>query len=79
MPRYYFDSHDGDQSIVDDIGVELPDIDAAKLEASRALTDLARDVVPGSIWRELCVSVRDELNRPILKVVMTFEVISPCG
>jgi hypothetical protein len=75
MPRYYFDSDDdGDQSIVDDIGVELPDLDAVKLEASRALADLARDVLPGSIRRELSVSVRDRLDRPVLKALMVFEV-----
>ena len=48
MPRFYFDSRDNENLIEDDVGLDLPDIEAAKIEASRALSDLASEVVPGS-------------------------------
>jgi hypothetical protein len=46
MPRYFFDTYNGESFISDENGLELADIDAAKLEAQRALPDMARDALP---------------------------------
>jgi len=43
--------------------------------AALSLAELARDVLPGSIKRVLSVEVRDTI-RPILKDVLTFEVVA---
>ena len=72
MPLYFFDTRDGDRFIEDDIGLEFPDLEAVKIEASRALAELAHDVLPGSLKRELAVEVRDEAG-PVLKALMRFE------
>lgn len=72
MPLYFFDTRDDDRFIEDDIGLEFPDLEAVKIEASRALAELARDVLPGSLRRELAVEVRDEAG-PVLKALMRFE------
>ena len=74
MPLYFFDTRDNDSFIPDDLGVELPDLDVVKVEAAKALAELARDVVPGSLKRELAVEVRDEAG-PVLRARMTFEAI----
>jgi hypothetical protein len=74
MPRYFFSSHDGDVFIGDDIGGEYPDLEAVKVEAAKALVELARDVIPGSVKRELSIEVRDELG-PVLIARMTFEAV----
>jgi hypothetical protein len=74
MPLYFFDTRDGDIVIDDDMGLEFPDLQAVKTEATRALADLARDVVPGSLKRELAVEVRDEMS-PVLIARMTFEAV----
>jgi hypothetical protein len=74
MPRFYLDSHDGDIFIEDEEGLEFSDLEAVKVEAARALADLAREVIPGSERRKLWIEVRDEARRPVLKTVMIFEV-----
>jgi hypothetical protein len=72
--RYFFDTRDNGTFIEDDIGIEFADLDAVKTQAAVSLAELARDVLPGSITRELSVEVRDPFQ-PILRDVLTFEAI----
>ena len=74
MPLYFFDTRDDDKFIEDDVGVELPDLAAVKIEAAKFLAELARDVIPGSLKRTLTVEARDGQG-PVLKAVMAFEAI----
>jgi len=74
MPIYFFDTRDDDTFIEDDEGVELPDLEAAKAAASRSLAELAIDVLPGSVRRELAVEVRDETTL-LLKTILRFEAV----
>lgn len=54
MGRYYFDLENGDGKTLDEEGVELADHAGAIKEASRIVTDLARDelmeIGKGKIW-----------------------------
>ena len=72
--RYFFDTRDNGTLIEDDIGTDLADLDAVKALAALSLAELARDVLPSSIKRELSVEVRDTFQ-PILRDVLTFEAI----
>ena len=74
MPRYFFDTRDDDAFIKDDVGVELADLEAAKTMAGTALAELARDVLPGSVRRELAVQVRDKA-RSVLNAILRFEAV----
>jgi hypothetical protein len=74
MPLYFFDTRDNDTFIEDDIGLELPDLEAVKIEAATALAELARDVLPGSLQRDLAVEARDE-SQPVLKAKLRFEAV----
>ena len=74
MPRYFFDTRDNDVFIEDHVGIEYPDLEVVKAEAARSLAELARDVLPGSLKRELAVEVRDD-HGAALKARMTFEAI----
>jgi Domain of unknown function (DUF6894) len=74
MPRYFFDTRDGPELLQDEEGLELDGIQQARNEATRALVDLARDVIPGSERRELAIEVRDRLNVPLLRAALSFEV-----
>ena len=74
MPLYFFDTRDNDTLVEDDIGVDLPDLEAVKRQASLSLAELARDVLPGSLKRQLAVEVRDE-RQPILRALLTFEAV----
>jgi len=72
---YFFDTRDNETFIEDDVGVDCASLDAVKALAAASLAELARDVLPGSIKRVLSVEVRDTI-RPILKDVLTFEVVA---
>jgi hypothetical protein len=73
--RYFFDTRDNGTFIEDDVGVDCADLDAVKALAALSLTELAREVLPGSIKRVLSVEVRDGIQ-PILQDVLTFEAVA---
>ncbi len=72
VPLYFFDTRDGDTR--DDIGLELPDLEAVKAQAALSLAELARDVLPGSMRREIVIEVRDE-RRPVMEARLIFEAV----
>ena len=77
MPKYYFDFYDGDREVFrDDQGTNLPDSNAAHVEAAGSLTEFAKDTLligPGEGERELKVKVRDADGRVILQARLHFE------
>ena len=74
MPLFYFDVRDGHKLMRDDDGLEFPNIEAARDEATRALGELAKDVLPGRAVREMAIEVRDEVKDPLLRTVLRFEI-----
>lgn len=60
MPRYFFDTDNGDLLVQDDEGIELPDAEAARTIGIAALPDMLRDRLPDSDRRTFAVQVRDE-------------------
>ena len=78
MALYFFDTRDNDDFIADDVGVELPNLDAVKYQAGLALAELARDVLPGSIKRHLAVEVRDD-RQAVMSARLMFEAIILVG
>ena len=48
MPRFYFDVRDGLRFTPDNVGLMFSDIEAAKVEATRALAEIAKDVLPAA-------------------------------
>jgi hypothetical protein len=71
---YFFDTHDGGIVTEDDVGVEYLDLELVKAEAAKTLAEIARDVVPGTVQRELAVSVRDKIGS-ILMATMLIELV----
>jgi hypothetical protein len=59
MPHFFFDTDDGHFHNVDDEGFELPNIEAARIEALHALPDMARNKLPNRDRRTYSVWVRD--------------------
>ncbi|HEY3796593.1 MAG TPA: hypothetical protein VGM09_32635 [Bradyrhizobium sp.] len=61
MPRFYFHISHGDGSKIRNEGIELPDADAAWVEATTACGEIIRDLngalKPGDAWRMI---VKDE-------------------
>jgi hypothetical protein len=78
MPRYYFDTHDGDRLVRDNDGEELAGLERAQTEAVKALPDMARDALPCGDRRDFVVSVRDEGGRQVVKATLSLVVeLSP--
>jgi hypothetical protein len=74
MPRYFFDTYDGENFVSDENGLELADIDAAKLEAQRALPDMVRDALPNSNFRSFVVNIRDETGQAVIRLALSLVV-----
>jgi hypothetical protein len=75
MPRYFFDTRDGDAFVRDEEGLVFGGIARARDEATRALADFAHDALPKAVRRELAIEVRDEADRHILRASLWFEVL----
>ncbi|MDA9393079.1 hypothetical protein WN73_21405 [Bradyrhizobium sp. CCBAU 45394] len=73
MKRYYFDIRDGNQFIRDDEGLELPDIESARQEATAALSEIAREWGRGRPQHRMAVEVRDDRG-PILEARFSFVI-----
>ena len=75
MPRYLFDTDDGDTFIKGDQGLNLKDLEAARRHAQDALADLARDAVPGDTnQRTMTVRVRDQAGNTVLKAALVLMI-----
>jgi hypothetical protein len=74
MPHYYFDVREEDRLLRDDVGLFFPDIEAARDQATRALTEIARDTLPGTVHREIAIEVKDEAREPLLCAELSFEL-----
>ena len=71
MPRYHFDSDDGQRQIVDDDGYELSGPEAAQEEALTLLTSFARAALKGDGSRDVRVAVRNEAGDVVYRATMT--------
>jgi len=77
MPRYFFDLHDG-TVFRDEQGVELPDLAAAREEATRALADTVQDELPrDGDDRQIKVIVRGEDGGTLMEVSVAYLVRPP--
>ena len=73
MPRYYFETNDGDIYLGGDEGIELPGPKEARREALSALPDMARDTIPDGDERTLKATVRDETNAIVFEGTLTLK------
>ena len=66
MPRFFFHLYD-DMTVIDDTGVELPDMAAALREAIRNARSIAAEqVVDGLLHLNHRIEVEDEIGMPVL-------------
>jgi hypothetical protein len=74
VPRFYFDVRDGDRFTPDKEGLDLSSVVEARTDASRALAQMVKDVMPDGDCREMAIEVRGEDKSFLFKVQMTFKV-----
>jgi hypothetical protein len=71
VPRFFFDTYDGNFFAPDHERQELADIEAASLVAQEALPDMASDKLPDGDQRVFIVRVRDEAGQVVVQVSLT--------
>lgn len=79
MPRYFFDTSDGERFFPDDEGMGLESIEAAKAEGQKALPDMAKDKLPDGNFRSFVISVRDEGGQVVLRMALSLVVEEGCA
>lgn len=73
MVRFYFDVREGDQTAVDDEGLDLLSRDEALSEAARTIAEMARDQIPKHpSGHKIVIEVRSS-SEPVLSVSVVFE------
>lgn len=73
MARYFFDTHDGEALLRDDVGIEIDDLERVRAEAIDALPDMAREVLPDGNERMFAVQVRDENGQIVFSATLSFK------
>lgn len=71
MPRYFIDTSDGDQTFLDEEGIELANDYVARLAALDALPDMARDAIPNGDERLFSVCVRSPAGAVIYDATLS--------
>ena len=74
MPRFYFDTHDGQTALKDVYGIELIDENEARDIAVKALPDMAKEAKPEEDQHTLAVHVRSEEDKIVLDATLVLEV-----
>jgi hypothetical protein len=67
MPRYFFDFHDAKHVTVDDVGEELPNLEAAQKVAGKMVGEAIRDHTNHSVDGAVHIEIRDVIG-PVLRV-----------
>ncbi len=77
MPRFFFDTYDGQFLARDEQGQELEDLEAAKAIAQEELPQMAMDELSDGDERVFMVSVRDEAGQVVMRVALSLVVEYP--
>jgi hypothetical protein len=68
VARYYFDIHDGAQSVRDDDGAEFDSLDAAVQAATRSAAEIGTIRLGRGDTRDVVIEVRDERSQRVCTV-----------
>jgi hypothetical protein len=77
MPRFFFDTHDGEDFTPDREGVELEGLEAATDEAKKTLPEIVKDEMPDGDRRDFTVTVKNEAGQIVWRVTLSLVVESP--
>lgn len=76
MPKFFFDIIDGETVTSDQIGLELEDDNVARIEATKALSEIAGQELPGDgPHRHFGIIVRDHQGAMLFEVQLTFSTV----
>ena len=77
MPRYFFDFHNSGEESTDDEGSEWESQKDAIDEAIRALVEITKELLPGTLQKELALRVFDDARRPVATATIRFQLTTP--
>jgi Domain of unknown function (DUF6894) len=66
MPRYFLDFTDTGELLRDDEGMELVDLEAARMEALASLGEIAKDQLRDGDRRDFIIDIRETINNAAL-------------
>ena len=70
MPKFYFDTFDGDMTSVDTEGIECSSRRVVQDHAIDALPDMARELLPDGPCRTFRVEVRDDGGAVVFRATL---------
>ena len=73
MPKFYFDTFDGDHTTADSEGIECSSQAMVQDQAIDALPDMAREILPDGPNRTFRVEVRDEGGRSSFRATLELQ------
>ncbi len=73
MPHFFFDTDDGDRSVHDSEGMDLPNPEEARRLVLGVLPDMARNNVPDGYRRTFAIAVRDKAGTTIYRATLSLE------
>jgi hypothetical protein len=68
MPRFFFHVHTAQGVTRDEKGLILPDVDAARVEALRAIEDLPGRTAAVAARESILIEIADEAGQTVLNV-----------
>ena len=74
MPRFFFDVTDSGNVSIDDLGIELPSLEAARREALQTLGEIAKDELPDGDHRQFSIDIREGDGAAILSASLSLRV-----
>lgn len=72
MPRYFFNTDDGETRLQDGEGMDLPDVQAARAIAMSSLPDMARDKLPNGDRFTFSVQVCNGMGTLLYSATLEF-------
>ena len=81
MPRYHFDLRDGEDFVLDEAGMELPDIECAQMEAAEFLSDAVKELTMRTSdpsGHSMAIEVREAETGSISIELHIFRPLSSC-
>jgi hypothetical protein len=74
VARYYFDIHDGAQSVRDDEGSDFDSLDAAVQAAARSAAEIGTNRLAKGDTSDVVIEVRDERGQQVCTVKASMEI-----
>jgi hypothetical protein len=74
MPRYFLDFTDTGELLRDDEGMELVDLEAARMEALASLGEIAKDQLRDGDHRDFIIDIREGAGPVVLRVSLSLRV-----